>query len=129
MNKDILIVDDEPDIVKTVAIALELDGYRVSTAATGAEAMDKIRFHPPDLVIIDMVLPGMTGRDVARWIKNNEEYKNMPIILITALAQQNEKEALQEERINCYLIKPFALDQLETKIEELLDTPLPNGSP
>lgn len=126
MKKNILVVDDEPDILKTVAIALELLGYEVRTAATGMEAIDKIRLRPPDLVIIDMVLPGMSGKDAARWIKDREEYKHIPVILITALAQKYEKEALEEKEVACYLIKPFDLDQLGAKVQELLSIPLSN---
>jgi DNA-binding response OmpR family regulator len=76
-----------------------------------------------------MVLPGMSGKDIARWIKNNEKYKNIPIVFITALAQQNERETFKEEKLGYYLIKPFALDQLEAKVEELLGTPLSDGRP
>ena len=124
MNKNILVVDDEADIVKTVAMALELDGYKVTTAMSGTEAMEEIRVHRPDLVIIDMVLPGISGKDIAHWIKNSEGYKDIPIILITALAQQNERESFKKEEIDHCLIKPFALDQLEAKVKELLDEPL-----
>lgn len=120
MSKNILIVDDEPDIVKTLALALELDGYKVNTAATGIEALDKIRLFLPDLVIVDMVLPGLSGKDVARWIKNNKDYKHISVILITALAQKREKEALEKEEIDCCLIKPFDLEQLEEKVKELI---------
>lgn len=120
MSKNILIIDDEPDIVKTVALALELDGYKVNTAATGTEAMDKIRLYLPDLVIVDMVLPGISGKDIARLIKNNKTYKHISVILITALAQEREKEAIENERIDCCLIKPFDLEQLEEKVKELI---------
>lgn len=124
MGKKVLVVDDEPDIVKTVAIALELDGYNVATCASGNEALEIIRKFSPDLVIIDMVLPGMNGKDVARWIKGRKEYKHIPVILITALAQKSEEEALKEKEIDFYLIKPFDLNKLEAKVREFLKEPL-----
>jgi DNA-binding response OmpR family regulator len=123
MKKKILVVDDESDIVKTTAIALELDGYAVYTAATGVEAIATIRRCSPDLVIIDMILPEMSGKDVVRWIKRSPEYQHVPVILITALAQKSEKEALEEENIDSYLIKPFDLGHLERKVKELLRAP------
>ncbi len=121
MSKKILVVDDEPDIVKTLSVALELDGYTVCTALSGAEAIEKVRSQSPDLAIIDMVLPGMTGAQVAHWIKNSREHRHIPVILITALAQQSEQKQLEEEQIECRLIKPFDLEQLEGMVAELLD--------
>ena len=126
MKKNILVVDDEPDIVKTVAISLDLLGYEVNSAATGLEAIDKIRLCRPDLVIIDMVIPGMSGKDVTRWIKNRQEYRHIPVILITALAQKYETEAFEEKEVDGYFIKPFDPDQLGAKVKELLDTPILN---
>jgi DNA-binding response OmpR family regulator len=120
MKKNILVVDDEPDIAKTVALSLELAGYEVDTATTGTEAIDKIRLRPPDLVIMDMVIPGMSGKDLARWIKKCDEYKHIPVILITALAQKLEKEAFEGNEVDGTLIKPFDLGQLEAKVKELL---------
>ena len=125
----LLVVDDEPDIVKTVVIALELLGYEVNTAVTGTDAIDKIRLRPPDLLIIDMVIPRMSGKDVARWIKDQEEYKHIPIILITALAQKYKKEAFEEKEVECYLIKLFDLNQLGVKVQELLNISLSNPQP
>lgn len=124
MSKKILVVDDEPDIAQTVALALELSGYEVRTSNSGSEALAIIRDYSPDLVIIDMVLPGMSGKDVARWIKGREKYKHIPVILITALAQKNEEDSFKEKEIDYYLIKPFDLDHLEAKVREFLDRAL-----
>jgi len=129
VSKKILVVDDEPDIVKTVAIALELNGYHVRASNSGSEALGIIRDYSPDLVIIDMVLPGLSGKDVARWIKTSEAHKHIPVILITALAQKKEEEALKEKEIDYYLIKPFDLDLLEAKVKEFLGGVLPENNP
>jgi CheY-like chemotaxis protein len=129
MSKHILVVDDEPDIVTTVAMALELEGYKVRTAANGSEAMEQIRSFAPDLVIIDMVLPEISGQEVARWMKESPEYRHIPVILITALAQKSEKEAFSKDAIDCCLIKPFDLKQLEKKVKDLLSGKVSSARP
>lgn len=122
-------VDDEPDIAKTVAIALELSGYDVRTSASGTEALSLVRDYSPDLVIIDMVLPGLSGKDVARRIKASDKYKHIPVVLITALAQKSEEESFKEKEIDYYLIKPFDLNLLEAKVKEFLGGDLASGNP
>lgn len=116
----ILLVDDEPDIIKTTKMGLELCGYAVVTAADGQEAIDAVYREKPNLLIIDMMLPKFNADQVIRMLKNDEQYKNIPIILITALSQKNEEESIQKLNINCRMIKPFDLNELRTKIKVLL---------
>ncbi|MDD5730367.1 MAG: response regulator [Candidatus Omnitrophica bacterium] len=120
MKRKVLVVDDEPDIARTIAMALELEGHEVSLAGSGQEALNKIKGGPPDLLILDMFLPEMNGKEIVRWIKSREEYKDIPIILITALAQKSEKEQFTGEQIDYCMIKPFDLGLLEQKVRELL---------
>lgn len=116
----ILLVDDEPDIIKTTAIALTGEGYEVITAASAEEALDKVRQDNPQLLIIDVMLPKMSGWEAARRLKSDAKYGHIPVILITALAQKCEEELLDKAAADFYLKKPFDLDQLSNKIKELL---------
>lgn len=116
----ILLVDDEPDIVKTTKMGLELCGYAVVTASDGQEAIDAVYREKPDLLVIDMMLPKFNADQVIRVLKNDEQYKNIPIILITALSQKNEEESIRKLNVDCCMIKPFDLNELCVKIKTLL---------
>jgi len=121
MRKKILIVDDEPDIVKTISMMLNLEGYEAIFAANGEDAIEKIRIDKPDLVILDVVLPGINGKEIAARLKEDSLYQKIPIILITAQMQKNELEALKKLPVDFYIAKPFDLQLLCSKIKELLN--------
>jgi len=80
----ILVVDDEPDISALVAYHLARETYRVRTAATGPEALRALESEVPDLVVLDLMLPGLSGLDVLREIRRNEAWKEVPVILLTS---------------------------------------------
>jgi len=121
-REKILIVDDEPDITKTICIGLESEGYEVLTAMDGKEALEKVRDESPDLIVLDIMLPGMNGDEVALKLREKEEYKHIPIILITALVQQCDEESISNMKVDFCLKKPFELDELSKKIRELLNS-------
>jgi DNA-binding response OmpR family regulator len=113
---DILVVDDEPEIVQFIGLALEDEGYAVSTAADGEEAVEAAARQRPDLVVLDMGLPRLDGQGVATELRRL--YGEIPILLITADGRAGEKAA----RMGAYdyLRKPFELDELVSSIEERL---------
>lgn len=112
----ILVVDDEPEIVQFIGDALEDEGFAVSTAADGEEAVDMAVQQRPDLIVLDMTLPRLDGNGVAAAIRRL--YGDLPILLITADSRAEEK-ALRMGAYD-YLRKPFDLDQLVTSIQERL---------
>jgi CheY-like chemotaxis protein len=119
-KNNILIVDNEPDIVRTIAIMLEMEGYNAVSATSGEDAMEIMRINTPDLVILDLLLPGMSGQDVAATLKNDAKYRDIPLILITAQANKCDLATLKEFSADFCLVKPFELSVLRGKIEELL---------
>lgn len=120
MAKKILLVDDEPDIISMLKLRLEASGYDVITAADGNIAYDKARSEMPDLVILDLMLPGMDGYQVCRLLKFNEKYRHIPIIMLTAKSQKDDKDWGEKAGADCYLTKPFDAVELLDKIKELL---------
>lgn len=120
VKKKILIVDDEPDILKTTGIALKSEGLEVITAISAEEALEKLPLVTPDLLVLDVMLPTLSGYEVANIIKADEKYRQIPIILITALTQKCEEELALCAGVDGYLKKPFDLDRLINKIKELL---------
>lgn len=120
MAKKILLVDDEPDIISMLKLRLEASGYDVITAVDGNIAYDKARSELPDLVILDLMLPGMDGYQVCRLLKFNEKYRHIPIIMLTAKSQKDDKDWGQKVGADFYLTKPFDAVELLNKIKELL---------
>jgi len=119
-NKKILIVDDEVDILRLVGARLKLLGFDVITAMDGKEGLDKARSEKPDLMILDLMLPHLDGYQVCKMLKLDETYKNIPIILFTAKASEEDKEVGVEAGADAYITKPFEPEILLGKIKELL---------
>ncbi len=111
-SKRVLVVDDEPNIVMTVADRLELNGYEVITAGDGMEALEKARNEKPDLIILDLMLPKMDGYKVCRDLKNDLEYKHIPIIMFTAKTMAADEILGLEMGADEYVKKPFELEEL-----------------
>src|SRR5690606_24940297 len=91
MAARILVVDDEPDISALVAYQLAREGYRVRTAASGTEALEALERELPDLMVLDLMLPGMSGLDVLAEVRRNEEWQGLPVILLTALREEPDR--------------------------------------
>ncbi|MCX5713543.1 MAG: response regulator [Candidatus Omnitrophica bacterium] len=120
-KKRILLVDDEEDLVKTVSFRLEANGYEVTSAYNGLEAMDKAHKEKPDLIILDIMLPKMDGYKVCGLLKNDSRYKETPIIMFSARAQESDMKMGEEVGADAYITKPFEPKTLLDKISELLN--------
>ncbi|MDZ7665346.1 MAG: response regulator [Desulfotignum sp.] len=116
-QKLILVVDDDPDLVEAVSMKLEAKKFRVAKAYDGVEAMDRIKEERPDLVILDVMMPRKNGWDVCDEIKNDASLKEIPVVLLTAVADSvkttsythhNGKTTLADD----YIPKPIDLDEL-----------------
>ncbi len=122
MAKTILAVDDERHIVRLVQVNLERHGYRVVTAFDGKDALEKIAAERPDLVVLDVMMPYMDGFEVLRHLKQNPDTRALPVILLTAKAQ--DPDVYQGWRIgaDCYLTKPFNPHELLSFIRRIFDS-------
>jgi DNA-binding response OmpR family regulator len=119
-KKKLLIVEDEKDLVEMVKFRLEASGYEATTAYDGQEGLDKAHKEKPDLIILDIMLPKLDGYKVCRLLKFDEKYKNIPIIMFTARAQESDKKTGEDVGADAYITKPFDSQVLLSKIEELL---------
>lgn len=119
-KKKILVIEDEKDMSYAVTLQLEAKGYEVITASDGMEGLDKARMKKPDLIILDLMLPKLDGYKVCRMLKFDEKYKNIPIILFTARAQDSDKKIGREVNADAYITKPFDPAALLDKVWELL---------
>jgi CheY-like chemotaxis protein len=128
-----LIVEDEPEANKLLAMLLQLRGYRTESAFFGAEALEKIRKHAPDVVFLDLMLPDMDGYDVCRSLKTSEGVSVVPIVIVTArLTAENRIESFAAGADD-YVPKPYTPDQIFAALDqsgawkELLDAPRLDG--
>lgn len=119
-KKRILIVDDEPELVKALTIRLSANGYQVLTASDGEEALNKARTEKPDLIILDIMLPKMDGFKVCRLFKFDPQYRKIPVIMLTVRAQEEDKTLGRETGADEYITKPFEADILLARIKEFL---------
>ena len=119
-KKRILLVDDEPEIVKVVQIRLEKAEYEVLVAHDGQEALEKAKKEKPDLIILDLMLPKMDGYKVCGLLKIDTRYNKIPIIMFSARAQETDMSVGKEVGADAYIPKPFEFPVLIAKIKELL---------
>ncbi|MDD5097862.1 MAG: response regulator [Candidatus Omnitrophica bacterium] len=120
MPKKILIVDDEPDLLRVTTFRLKKAGYEISSATNGQEALDLIRANPPDLVLLDLRLPLIDGYEVCRQVKSDPGLKHVPVILFTASIGHDISETVKKVMADDYVIKPFEPDDLLSKIKKLI---------
>jgi DNA-binding response OmpR family regulator len=116
----ILIAEDEPDIRDLVAFTLRFAGYEVVAANNGEEAVQLASREFPDLILLDVRMPRMTGYDACRAIKANPELKDIPVVFLSAKGQESEIQTGLEAGAEEYLLKPFAPDQLTDRVRAIL---------
>jgi DNA-binding response OmpR family regulator len=117
MTRSVLVVDDEPTLRETLAEALEQDGLRVVTAADGREALERFRAESPDLVLLDLMLPHISGIDVCRIMRRESA---VPIVMLTAKDSEIDKVVGLELGADDYVTKPFSLRELMARIRSQL---------
>ncbi|HTS90316.1 MAG TPA: response regulator transcription factor [Gemmatimonadales bacterium] len=120
MSHRILVVDDEPDITALVAYHLAKAGYRVSTAANGPDALRAAREERPDIVILDVMLPGVSGYDVLAELRRREETRDVGVILLTARREEPDRIRGLSLGADDYLTKPFSPAELALRVNALL---------
>ena len=116
----ILVVDDESDIVELVSSNLQREGYRVISACTGEDALESVKAARPNLMVLDLMLPGIQGLEVCRLIRANPEYSNMPIIILSAKESEVDRILGLEMGADDYIIKPFSVRELISRIRVAL---------
>jgi two-component system KDP operon response regulator KdpE len=123
----ILVVDDEPRMIEFIRMNLELEGFQVFEANTGIEALDQIRKHIPDLILLDIMMPLLDGYETLRMLR---EFSNTPVIMLTAKSEEGDKIHGLELGADDYITKPFSVRELSSRVKAVLRRvqPLTNQS-
>ena len=117
----VLVADDERDILELVVFRLERSGYEIVRATDGEEALRFALEQRPDLAVLDVMMPKLNGYDVTREIRRHEETRTMPVILLTARAQEADVTRGFEAGADDYLKKPFSPQELGARVQAILD--------
>ena len=121
MTKEILIVDDEPNVVIPLQFLIEQHGYKVMVAERGEDALDLVYQYKPDLVLLDIMLPGIDGYEVCEIIRLNPNFRNVKIIFLTAKGREVEIAKGMALGADAYITKPFSNTALVVKVKEVLE--------
>lgn len=125
---EILVVDDDRDVAQSIELSLRRRGFRVTLAHSGVEALKTLRRYRPDIVILDILMPGMSGLDVCRHLRTDPNTLDLPIIFLTARGQEQDRIEGLRAGADDYLSKPFNLEELILRVKAVLrrakDTPV-----
>jgi two-component system, OmpR family, KDP operon response regulator KdpE len=122
----VLVVDDEPHILRALETTLRGAGYDIDAAATGESALTQAAVHPPDAVILDLVLPGKSGADVCRELR---QWTQAPVLILSAVGEEREKVAALDAGADDYVTKPFGVDELLARLRASLRRATTSGEP
>jgi len=120
MTKKILVVDDEPNIVLSLEFLMKQQGYAVRSAVDGDSAMKEVERDPPDIVLLDVSMPGRSGFEVCEAIRANPAWNQMRILIVTGKGRDEDRERGLSLGADGYVIKPFETQDIVAKVKELL---------
>ncbi len=127
--KKALIIEDHPDIIVILSRQLGMMGFAVVSVNTGMEGVTKAVEEKPQLILMDIMMPGMDGREATRMIRTNRETEKIPILAVTGLYKESELNACIEAGCNDYILKPFNFQKLKEKIQAILSDRIMTSHP
>jgi len=116
----ILVIEDEPDIQELVKTVLTGNGFEVFTASSGEEGLSAAVHGRPDLILLDVVMPGLSGLEICRLLKGRRETKKTPILMMSVLNREVDKKYVFEAGADAFLVKPFSISLLLTTVDDVL---------
>lgn len=119
MSRKVLLIEDEPNITEAIRFLLTREGWQVETHAEGTDAIDVIVAARPDLVILDVMLPGKSGMDILRDLREIEEMRKLPVLMLTARGQLRDREMAEKAGVSRFMTKPFSNTEVLTAVRDL----------
>lgn len=120
MGRSVLLIEDEPNIIEAIRFLLTRDGWEVDTHSDGTDAVEKVRAGRPDLVILDMMLPGRSGMDILRDLRGIDDLKSLPVLMLTARGQARDREMAEKAGVSRFMTKPFSNAEVMTAVRDLV---------
>src|SRR5436853_4238246 len=120
MAKTVLVVEDNELNMKLFHDLLEANGYNIVQTRNGLEAIDLARKHHPDLILMDIQLPEISGLEVTKWIKEDDDLRSIPVIAVTAFAMKGDEEKIREGGCEAYIAKPISVASFMRTVERFL---------
>ncbi len=120
MKKCILVVDDSTTVRKFVSVSLSMQGFEVVIACDGMDALEKLPERKYDLIITDLNMPTMDGFEFIKNLKSNPDYKDLPVIILTSLSDESNKEEGAKLGVNSYVVKPFSLEKIQYEVSKYI---------
>lgn len=115
MSKQVLLIEDEPNIIEAISFILSRDGWTVKTHSNGADAVEMVKERRPDVLILDVMLPGKSGYDILRELREDPASAGLPVLMLTARGQSKDREIAERAGCDAFMTKPFSnADVLET---------------
>lgn len=121
MAKQVLAVDDDPDVLLIIQTALQTEGFTVRTACNGPDCIESATADPPDLILLDVMMPGMNGFEVVAKLKEESSTSMIPIILLTGLSDRKKVQEALASGVDYYIVKPFDFDDLISKVNQAIE--------
>lgn len=122
MNRRVLLIEDEPNIIEAISFILSRGGWTVHTHSDGETALDRIRTGLPDLVILDVMLPGRSGFDILRDLRESSETRDLPVLMLTARGQTRDREQAERLGVTRFMTKPFSNSDVLDAVREMVGT-------
>lgn len=120
MGKRVLLIEDEPNIIEAISFILSRDGWDVDTHANGTDAVAKVHMKNPDLVILDVMLPGKSGFDILKELRAAEPTADLPVLMLTARGQNKDRETAEALGASRFMTKPFSNAEVLDSVRALV---------
>lgn len=120
MGKNVLLVEDELNIAEAIKFLLSREGWQVDTHSNGTDAAEVIRDRKPDLVVLDVMLPGKSGFDILEELRGNDQTFDLPVLMLTARGQSRDREMAEKAGVSRFMTKPFSNTEVLTAVRDLL---------
>lgn len=122
MGRHVLLIEDEPNIIEAIRFLLSRDGWKVDTHSNGHDAVDVVRATLPDLVILDVMLPGKSGFDILTEMRSSPEMFELPVLMLTARGQSRDREMAEKAGASRFMTKPFSNAEVLDAVRDLVAT-------
>ena len=120
MGIRVLLIEDEPNIIESISFILSRDGFTVHTHENGESAFEKVKASPPDMIILDVMLPGRSGFDILRDLRGNAQTADLPVLMLTARGQKKDRELAEQLGADHFMTKPFSNAEVREHVRAVL---------